>query len=78
MLPKQSRRLPLLLALLLRPAKAQTASFSVSACATGSPITAVPACDVFLQGKPFCPGIVDEASQKACICKQDMFNQIRE
>ena len=64
--------------LLIHAVRAQTASYSVQSCAAGSPITAVPACDPFLQGKPICPRVGDEASQKACLCKQDVINVIRE
>jgi len=64
--------------LLIHAVRAQTASYSVQSCAAGSPITAVPACDPFLQGKPICPRVGDEASQKACLCKQDVINFIRE
>ena len=68
----------LVVALILNLARAQTESYSVTSCIAGSPITAVPACDPFLQGKPLCPGVTNSVGQKSCLCKQEVINSIRE
>lgn len=47
-------------------------------CVPGSPVSAAPSCDFFLESINTCAALTDRQSQRACLCIQNIFNAATE